>query len=361
MLPKKVNLKSARLVSMALLLLAGCASSDPGSATKATNGSTPSVSRCSSEGEGDFTLYSSRKESLLRPIISDYEGVTGGKVALKEGKGAELVAALIEERKSPRADAFVGQDSGSLEELRDKEVFCSAAVDGARDLPDRFKASDGTWYGVSGRARVLMVNTNLVSASQVPKSIFDLTRPEWKGQLAMASSSEGAVAAWVMAMRKVVGEARTEELLRGLKANEVKVLSGHTEVRKSVASGETAIGLVNHYYYHIQKSETPDAPVDIVYTDQEPGQIGVLINVSGVGVVKGGRQQGAAQKFLSRLLTPEVQRLYAEVNYEYPLLPGVPVAAGVKPLGEIRQMEVNLEDLGDMSAALTLFDKVGLK
>lgn len=357
---RRARLKLVGLTAVAALFVAGCTSEQPTGTTQAAGSPSPKLASCGTQGDGDVTLYSARKESLLKPIVAGFEG-TGGKVATKEGKGAELVAALIEEKKSPRADAFIGQDAGSLEELRDKDVFCAAKVEGSEKLPDRFKASDGSWYGVSGRARVLIVNTDLVPAAQIPKSVFDLAKPEWKGKLAMASSSEGSVVAWVTAMRKVAGEAKTKELLEGLKANDVKLLAGHTDVRKSVASGETAVGLVNHYYYYIQKAETPDAPIAIVYTDQEPGQIGVLVNVSGIGVVQGGKNPGPAQKFASYLLTPEAQKTYAEVNYEYPLMPGTEAAPGIRPLKDVRQMDVNLEELGDAKATLALFDQVGFK
>lgn len=345
-----------------ILLLGACTSPETDDSTNPAPRTPDSsfLAECTGEGTGGITIYSGRKQNLIQPLIDGFQSQSGIKVTVKEGSGAELVNALIEERARPRADVFVGQDAGGLDKLGKSGVLCKSAVVGADKIDPRFRAADGSWVGVSGRARVLIVNSNLLTKDQYPKSVFDLGKPEWRGKVAMASTAEGSVVSWIAAMQKVAGTERTAELLKGLVANDVKVVKGHTEVRKAVATGEVAVGLVNHYYYFIQKKEDPASAVDIVYTDQGPDEVGVLVNVSGVGFVAGGKNAMPASDFASYLLTPESQKTYAEVNFEYPLVPGVPVAEGVLPFDKFKQMNVNLGDL-DIDAALKLADAVGLK
>ncbi len=307
---------------------------------------------------GRIVLYSGRREELMRPSIEAFEKKTGIQVVLKAGSTSELANAILEERNDPRADVYIGTDPGTLEKLRMEGVLVPHLSEATKKIPEIYRASDGSWIGVSGRARVIMYNKNLVSESELPKSIFELTDPKWKGKVGMASTREGTVVAHLSAISLVKGEAFLQQFLEGLKQNEIKVLRGHTDVRKAVGNGELALGLVNHYYYHLQLKE--GSPVGVIYPDQGPNDIGTMMSVAGIGIVKGSRNLVGAKAFLDFLASPEAQDLFAKTNYEYPLLLEVaPFEA--KPMGEFKKMDVSLQELTNvMDSVLKLVDKVGL-
>ncbi len=119
-------------------------------------------------------------------------------------------------------------------------------------------------------------------------SIFDLTDPKWKGQVAAAGSTNGSMQAQIAAMRQLLGEKATEEWLQGLLDNEVTFFGGHTDVRKAVGAGEFKLGLVNHYYFYLQQAE--GSPVGVIFPDQEEGQIGLITNAT-----RGGHRKGCGQ------------------------------------------------------------------
>src|SRR5512134_2280989 len=121
--------------------------------------------------------------------------------------------------------------------------------------------------------------------------------------------------AQVAVMQQLAGDEQTGAWLNGLLENQVTFLGGHTEVRTAVGAGEFKIGLVNHYYYYLQKAE--GSPVGIVFPDQESDQIGLITNATAAAVVKGTDNRPAAQAFIDFLLSPEGQKLFAEANYEY--------------------------------------------
>lgn len=307
---------------------------------------------------GRIVLYSGRREELMRPSIDAFVKKTGIQVEVKAGSTAELANAILEERASPRADVYIGTDPGALEKLRREGVLETHLSEAVKAIPESFRASDGAWVGVSGRARVIMYNKNLVSESDLPKSVFDLTDPKWKSKVAMASAREGTVVAHLSSIYNLKGETFLQQFLDGLKKNEVKVLRGHTDVRKAVGTGEVTLGLVNHYYYHLQLKE--GSPVGVIYPDQGPNDIGAMVSVAGVGVVKGARNPDAAKAFVDFLLTAEAQDLFAKTNYEYPLLPGV-ATFEAKPMTEFKKMDIRLEDLtAATDPVLKLLDKVGL-
>jgi iron(III) transport system substrate-binding protein len=204
-----------------------------------------------------------------------------------------------------------------------------------------------------------MYNTTLVTPEEAPQSVFGLTDPKWKGQVGSADSTNGAMQAQIVAIRHLLGAEKAEAFIKGLVANDTKFFGGHTDVRKAVGAGELKLGLVNHYYYQLSKAE--GAPVGVVYPDQAPGEMGLVVNSANVGIVQGGPNPAAARALVDFLLSPAGQKIFAELNYEVPIVPDVPLAAGVAPLTSYREADVTLKTLWDeLEPARQLMQSAGL-
>lgn len=308
---------------------------------------------------GELVIYSGRREPLIAPIIQLFQQQTGIRVTLQSSEATALANLILQEQPNPRGDLFIANDAGTLEFLKLKEVLQPYLSEKTRVIPEQFRARDGSWLGVSGRSRVIMYNTKLLKPAELPKSVFELTDPKWKGKLSMATTRNESVVAWVTALRLTKGDAFTKDYLLKLKANGVVTLTGHTDVRKAVGRGEFSLGLVNHYYYHLELQD--GSPVGVIYPDQGPDDMGVLVNAAGAATIKGAKRLKEAQLFLDFLAAPAAQELFAKLNFEYPLLPGMPVAEGVKPLKEIKLMPVRLDELGkELENTLRLLEEVGL-
>lgn len=308
---------------------------------------------------GELVIYSGRSEPLIVPVIRLFEQQTGIKVTLQSGTATALANLILQEQPNPRADVFIANDAGTLEFLKLKDALQPYLSEQIRKIPEHFRARDGSWLGVSGRSRVIMYNTKLLKPEELPKSVFELTAPTWKDKIAMATTRNESVIAWVTALRLVKGDEFTKDYLLKLKANGVVTLNGHTDVRKAVGRGEFPLGLVNHYYYHLELRD--GSPVGVIYPDQGPTDIGVFVNAAGAAIVKNAKHLREAQRFLDFLASPEAQKLFAELNFEYPLLPGVPTAPGVRPLETLKLMPVRLDELGkELEKTLKLLDEVGL-
>ena len=309
---------------------------------------------------GKLVVYSGRSEALLQPVIDAFQAENPQvEILLKAGSNSEIANALIEERANPQADVFITTELFTVQALSAQDIFQPYLPNGAEQLPGEFIGPDNHWTGLTRRARVIMYNTELVSADQAPQSIFDLTDPKWQGQIAAAGSTNGSMQAQIAAMRQLNGEQATEQWLRGLLANQVTFFGGHTDVRKAVGAGEFKLGLVNHYYFFLQQAE--GSPVGIVYPDQQEDQIGLISNATAAAVVHGAPNAAAAQAFLDFLVSPDGQKLFAEQNYEYPLLPGVALREGVQPLDDFRLAEVDVANAARESAeTFVLMEKVSL-
>lgn len=316
----------------------------------------------SSEGgvQGKLVIYSGRSEALIQPVVDAFRAKHPNvEVLLKVGSNSQLANALIEEKANPQADLFITTELFTAQSLAQQDVFQPYQAVGGENLPAEFVGPNNTWTGLTRRARVLMYNTDLLAAQEAPQSILELTDPKWKGQIAAAGSTNGSMQTQIAAMRQLLGENVTEEWLQGLLANDVTFFGGHTDVRKAVGAGEFKIGLVNHYYYYLQKAE--GSPVNIVFPDQDEGEIGLITNATAAGVVAGTKNLPAAQAFMDYLVSPDGQKLFAELNYEYPLLPGVALHPDVQPLDGLRLSDVDVVQAAlEYDATFDLMEKVGL-
>ncbi len=350
------------LAVVLVLSVAGCAAVPAATTAPATDVSATGEPAANAPGvvEGDLVLYSGRSEPLIQPVIDAFRAVYPGvNVRLKAGGNSELANALLEERGNPQADVFVTTEMFTVQALADQDVFASYRPAELADYPVEFIGPDDMWVGLTRRARVIMYNKDLVPAEELPNSLLDLTDPRWEGQIAAAGSTNGSMQAQIAVMRQLLGEEKTEAWLRGLLDNGVTFFGGHTDVRKAVGAGEFKLGLVNHYYYHLQAAEGSN--VGVIYPDQGEGQMGLITNATAAAIVRGGANPQAAQAFIDFLVSAEGQRLFAEQNYEYPLLPGIELREGVAPLEDYRLAEVDIaQAAGDSEATFALIEKLGL-
>ncbi len=306
---------------------------------------------------GPLTVYSGREEELVAPLFEKFTDATGVAVEVRSGDSAELAATIAEEGDNSPADVFFAQDPGSLgavdpqlEELPEATLERVAA---------RFRDAEGRWVGTSGRTRVLAYNTDRVQESDLPASVLELTRPEWKGRVGVAPTN-ASFQAFVTAMRLSLGDERAREWLEGLRANGAKTYEKNLPIVEAVAAGEVDVGLVNHYYLALVKEEQPDAPVANHLF--EAGDPGTLVSVAGAGVLASTDQRDDAEAFVEFLLSEDAQRFYvdqAEEN-EYPLVAGIDPPAGLVPLDEIQGPDVELTAFGaELESTVELLRETG--
>ena len=139
-----------------------------------------------------------------------------------------------------------------MEFLRSKGALNSPGKNNG-GINENYKAADNSWIGLSARSRVLMYNKKLINSKEMPKNLWDLTLPKYKGQFMITRGGNGSMVAHVAALRTVWGDKKTKMWLQKVKENAGAITKGHTQIRKGVGSGEFKFGLVNNYYYHLQK------------------------------------------------------------------------------------------------------------
>jgi iron(III) transport system substrate-binding protein len=222
----------------------------------------------------------------------------------------------------------------------------------------RFRSPDGTWVGTSGRARVLVYNTDELTEADLPASVLDLADPQWQGRVGWAPTN-GSFQSFVTALRLLAGEDATRTWLEAMVANGVQAYPNNTAIVQAVAAGEISVGLVNHYYlYRFLAEEGEDFPARNHYFPA--GDPGAMINVAGVGILDSAQHPEAALRLVEFLLAAEAQQFFADETVEYPLAgEGFELNPLLKPLDQVQAPDLDLGALSDLQGTLELLQEVG--
>ncbi|MFI2367978.1 iron ABC transporter substrate-binding protein [Streptomyces sp. NPDC018833] len=308
-----------------------------------------------------ITVYSGRSESLVKPVLDSFRKASGITVEVRYGDTAAMAAQLQEEGDRSPADVFLAQDAGALGAVAKRDLFTTLPDEVLDKVPDTYRAKDGEWVGVTGRVRTMVYNTDQVPAADLPNSVFDVTAPQWKGKIGIAPTN-GSFQAFITAMRVQQGDQKTKDFLAGLKANDAQIREGNAPIVADVNAGRIAAGLVNHYYvYELAKEE--GTTVDALKAKNHffpGGNIGSLVNVSGVGVLKKAGDDPDARALVDYLLGTEAQTYFAEETYEYPLVAGVDSAPGLPKLSSLNAPDIDLDDLDDLKTTVEMIKTSGL-
>jgi iron(III) transport system substrate-binding protein len=308
-----------------------------------------------------LVIYSGRSDKFVKPVLEKFTTETGIEVTLHAGKSTGLLNKLQLEGQRTDADIFFSNDAGTLQKGSDLGLFAPIPAELTAVVPTNYRARDNTWIGLSARARVLVVNTEMDAAKPV-ESVFDLADPKLKGKIAITNSTNESYIAGVTVYMLATSKDKVKTWLEGLKRNaEGKVFSKHSKIVSDVASGKHAVGLVNHYYIYRHLAKYPKATISILIPDQGKDGMGVAWNVAGVAISKHSKKQQLAHKLIEFLVSPQGQKQFAEVNREYPTRKGVPASPEVPSIDNIKVADIPMYQLGaKRNATIDLIEAVGM-
>ena len=349
----------AALTGSGLLLgsvaLAACSSSDDTEAgaeptteaTGATDGTEAAdtdATAAAAATDDVLTVYSGRTENLIQPLLDQFAEENGVEVDVRYFDSADLALLIEQEGERSPADVFISQSPGALGYLDDLGVLTELDQDVLDLVDEQFRASDGQWVGMSGRVRTLVYDSSTLDASELPDSVFDLTDPQYAGQVAVAPTN-GSFQDFVTAMRETAGEEEAAAWLEGMAANGSPTYANNTSIVQAVAAGEVPMGLVNHYYNHRALAEDPSLPTrNHFFAD---GDIGNLNIVTGVAIPSTTDDPELAADFVRFVLSEDAQLFFSEETFEYPLTAGVEPVADLPAIDSLGIASFDVDALGD--------------
>ena len=346
--PRSTILTAVASISLLLPVLAACSSDTSSSDAGSSAGSTESA---------ELVVYSGRSEELVGPLFKEFTTETGVTVNARFGDSAELAAQMLEEGDRSPAQIYFSQDAGALGAV--EELLATLPESVTSLVPQQYRATNDTWTGVTGRARVIAYDPQSVPADQVPQSVFDLTDEKWRGQVAIAPTN-ASFQAFVTAMRVTQGDDVTRDWLTGLVNNDVQTYEKNGLILDAVDSGQVQLGLINHYYWYEKAAEVGEDNMRAQVAFMAPKDPGSLVNVAGVGILKGAAENSAAIEFVQWLLSPGTQEWFVNNTYEYPLVEGVASAEGLPKLDSLAGPDIALAQLADLPGTLNMLQDVGL-
>jgi iron(III) transport system substrate-binding protein len=312
----------------------------------------------------ELNLYSARHYQTDEALYTNFTTQTGIKINRIEAKEDELLERIRNEGANSPADIFITVDAARLAKADELGLFApvNSKLLESR-LPAHLRSTD--WFAFSTRARVLVINKELVNAADI-QNYEDLANPKLKGKVCSRSGAHPYNISLMAAQIAHMGEAKAEEWARGVVANFARPpKGGDTDQIKSVAAGECGVAVSNSYYLaRMLRSEKADdrkamERVTMIWPNQKT--VGTHINISGGGMLKTAPNKKAAVRFLEYLASDDAQRYFADGNNEWPAVPTVVVKnAALDAMGKFKADSLPIASLAKNSAtAQKVYDRAG--
>lgn len=333
-----IGLLPSRVIGAAMFTLVGCAA---GLSTG-----------CVARSESDVVVYVSVDQEFSMPILQAFERTTEGathvvgKYDVESTKTVGLVNEIIAESSRPVCDVFWNNEMLHTIRLQKMGLLEPHDWKVAGNFPPDMIAEDGTWCGFAARARILMINTELLpDPDQWPRSVDDLRDPRWADQCAMARPMVGTAATHFALLASVHGEEATLDTIRQIQSN-ARILSGNKQVALAISAGQLAWGLTDTDDAIVEKDA--GFPIAIVFPDQQPDQPGTLRIPNTAMILRDAPHPVAAAQVVDYLVTPETEdRLAMGNSAQIPLNTGAKFPPRVLPDEPIRWMRSDFEAAAD--------------
>jgi len=312
---------------------------------------------------GEVNIYSYRQPFLVQPLFDAFTAETGIKVNVIYAEG--LIERMVQEGANSPADVLLTVDIGSLATAVEQGVsqpLHSGVINAS--IPATYRDPAGHWFGLTMRARVVYASKERVDQDAI--TYEELADPKWRGRICTRSGQHDYNIALIASMIARHGEAGAREWLAGVKDNLAHKPAGNDRAQiRSIFAGECDISLGNTYYMALMRTNDKEpeqkdwaAAVNILMPNAEDR--GTHVNISGMVLARHAPHRDSAAMLMEWLAGAEAQRIYAEVNHEYPLRPGVPVSDMVASFGELRADDLGLADIAGLRArASEMVDEVG--
>lgn len=309
----------------------------------------------------EVVVYSARNEQLIKPLFDAYTKETGVAVKFVTDKEGALLQRLKAEGANTPADMLITVDAGNLwEAAREGLLKPVQSKTLSANVPAHLRDPGNQWFGLSVRARTIYFNNQKVKPADL--STYEaLGDAKWKGRLCLRTSKKVYNQSLVAMLMAEHGEAKAEQIVKSWVGNlATDPFPDDTKMLEAIAAGQCDVGIANTYYYGRLMEKKPNLPLATFWPNQQGN--GVHVNVSGAGVVKHAKHEKEALALLEWLSSDKAQNLFADVNMEYPVNPGVKSDPVVAAWGTFKQNPLNVSKAGELQAdAVKLMDRAGYK
>jgi iron(III) transport system substrate-binding protein len=294
-------------------------------------------------------VYTSVDQVYSEPVFRAFENETGIRVMpvydVEATKTTGLVNRLIAEKARPQADVFWSGEFSQTIVLKNRSVLAPYHSPSADDIPVQFKDAEGFWTGFGGRARIFIVNTDLLTPSHYPHSVYDMLDDTYPGKsIGIAYPMFGTTATHAAALYSYLGKEKAHAFFSSLNNRNVRNVDGNSVVRDLVADGQLAYGL----------TDTDDAcgavesgrNVTIIIPDQGDGEMGTLVIPNTVALIAGAPHLAEAKVFTDYLLDKKTESVLVASGWIQIPVRDIPASTCINSTG-IKTIPITYQDTYD--------------
>jgi iron(III) transport system substrate-binding protein len=308
--------------------------------------------------DAGIVIYNAQHESLAQEWVDGFTKATGIKVTVRNGGDMEFANQIVQEGDATPADVFLTENSPAMALVDRAGLFEPLDKDVLDQVPQSYQPANGTWVGIAARSTVFAYDKTKLKEDQLPKSMEDLVKPEWKGRWA-ASPSGADFQAIVAAYMQLKGEDATKAWLKGFKENAV-VFKGNSTCMKAVNAGKVEGALIYHYYFVGDQMKTGENSknVDLHYfKHQDPG---AFVSISGGAVLAPSKHKKEAMAFLKWVTGKGGQDVLKDgTSYEYAIGKDAASNAKLVPLADLDAPKIEPSKL-DNKTVTDLMTEAGI-
>ena len=298
---------------------------------------------CLQKNANEVIVYTALDREFSDPVFEDFTAATGIRVLPKfdteSTKTVGLYNAIAAESNRPRCDVFWNNEILNTLRLQQANLLANYDSTEAAAFPAMYRDTGGAWHGFAARARVLIINNDLVKTEDRPDSVLDLADPKWKNRIGMAKPLFGTTASHAAVLFERLGTEPAKEFFTKVHGN-AQVLAGNKRVAVAVARGQLDWGITDTDDAMIELEK--GMPVSIIYPDQQDDQMGTLFIPNCVSIIEGAPNRQSAEKLVDYLLTGAVEaKLAAGPSAQIPLRTDNETRARVESPSTVKAMTVD--------------------
>ncbi|MBE0581752.1 extracellular solute-binding protein [Devosia sp.] len=312
---------------------------------------------------GEVNIYSYREQSLLQPLLDKFSEETGIKANVLYAGDGLLERVAAEGELSP-ADVVLTVDIGNLVGAEEQGLTQPITTpDLVARVPEAFRDDDANWTALSLRSRVFYVSKDRVDATAL--TYEDLASEEWDGRICTRPGDHAYNIGLIAHYIAVNGEDKAREWLTKVRDNLAFAPDGSDRAQvKAILDGTCDLAIANTYYMGAMlNNEAEPEQKDwansarIIYPNAESD--GTQVNVAGGFIAKHAPNVDNANALIAFLLSDEAQSIYADTNYEFPVVASAPINELVLSWGELKASAVPLTEVAaNRAAAAALVDEL---
>ncbi|WP_104722225.1 Fe(3+) ABC transporter substrate-binding protein [Helicobacter mesocricetorum] len=316
----------------------------------------------------ELNIYSARHYDADFQIIKKFEEKTGIKVKHTQAKASELIKRMQLEGKNSPADIFITADVSNLNEAKTSNLLAPVKSKFLEEtIPSHLRDKDNQWFAITKRARIIAYNKNANTDITKLKNYEDLIKEEFKGKIVMRSATAPYSKTLLASIIANDGEKKAKEWAKGVLNNlATPPKGGDRDQARQVFAGEAEFAIMNTYYIGLLKNSKNEKDrevgnaLGIIFPNQD--NRGTHINVSGIAMTKSSKNQKEAKAFMEFMLTPEIQQILTNINYEFPVRNDVEVSQTVKDFGTFKEDKLPVSDIAkNVKKAVKIYDEVGFR